>query len=394
MKVLHSFALMFICLFALVIPVDALVSPGGVPLVKFTGVMSLGATVILVFSGMTLRGSGWFILISLIHIGWFMLSFLWTSMPIDYQNANALNSQQSIKTHFYLITIVLLMFQLIRSQRDLQLIFVSFLLGCIWLIALLLNNYEPGVRTVRHGLEGLDANEMSVIVCIGVSLAVYLLVLGRSVIWRLLGLAYLPLAVFAVLVTGSRTGLIVMLISLSGLIVLFLKAGIVMRLLSAVVMVVTALWVVDRIPDKTLERLMSTGTELSAGTLSERSITWRKAGQEFVARPLLGQGLGSFRQLMNKHSVEYTAHNSYISIAVEQGVIGLFLYLAVILTIFWRSLSLGRIQWWLLMPTLMVVVLGQITLTLHESLYTWFAYMVVMLSVLLKDESYHEQEVM
>ncbi len=393
MKALHVIALIFMCLFALVIPVDSLLTPGGVPLVKFAGVMSFTCVILLVFNGMALRGSGWFMLICLAHISWFIASFLWTSMPIDYQHAHAINSQQSIKAHFYLITVVLLMFQVIRSQRDLQLLFVSFLVGCMWLIGLLLSSYEPGARTVRHGLQGLDANEMTVIICIGVSLAVYLLVLGRSVIWRLLGLIYLPLAMIAVLITGSRTGLVVMLVGMSGLIVLFLKAGIIIRLASISVVAATSVWVVDAIPDKTLDRLMSTGTELSRGTLSERSITWKKAWYEFAEQPLTGQGLGSFRQSMNKHNVEYTAHNSYISIAIEQGVIGLLLYLAVIMTMFWQALAMNNVQRWLLMPTLLVVTLGQMTLTLHEAMYSWFAYMAVMLAVLIDKEQSKQTEV-
>lgn len=393
MKILHTLALLFICLLALVIPVDALMTPGGVPLVKFTGLMSFACVVLLVFNGMALRGSGWFILICLIHVSWFMASFLWTSMPVDYQHAHAINSQQSIKVHFYLIAVVLLMFQVVRSQQDLQWMFVSFLLGCIWLIGLLLSSYEPGVRTVRHELKGLDANEMAVIICIGVSLAVYLVVLGRSVIWRLLGVIYLPLAMTAVLITGSRTGLVVMLVGMSGLIVLFLKANMMMRLASIAVVAATLVWVVDAIPDKTLERLMSTGSELSSGTVSERSIIWKKAWYEFGEKPLTGQGLGSFRHSMNKHNVEYTAHNSYISIAIEQGIIGLLFYLAVIMTVFWQALSLNNVQRWLLLPTLLVVVLGQMTLTLHEAMYSWFVYMAVMLAVLLNNEAQPRQEV-
>lgn len=393
MKILHTLALLFICLLALVIPVDALVAPGGVPLVKFTGLMSFACVVLLVFNGMALRGSGWFIMICLLHVSWFIASFLWTSMPVDYQHSHAINSQQSIKVHFYLIAVVLLMFQVVRSQQDLQWLFVSFLLGCTWLIGLLLSSYEPGVRTVRHALKGLDANEMSVIICIGASLAVYLVVLGRSLVWRLSGVVYLPLAMTAVLITGSRTGLVVMLVGMSGLIVLLLKANIMMRLVSIAVVAATLVWVADTIPDKTLERLMSTGSELSSGTVSERSIIWKKAWYELGEKPLTGQGLGSFRHTMNKHNVEYTAHNSYISIAIEQGIIGLLFYLAVIVTVFWQALSLNNVQRWLLLPTLLVVVLGQMTLTLHEAMYSWFVYMVVMLAVLLNQEAQPRQEV-
>ena len=96
---------------------------------------------------------------------------------------------------------------------------------------------------------------------------------------------------------------------------------------------------------------------------------------------------------MNKHNVEYTAHNSYISIAIEQGIVGLMFYLALMMTVFWQSLSLSNVQRWLLIPTLLVVALGQMTLTLHEAMYSWFGYMAVMLTVLLNNETRQYQEV-
>ncbi|PIE00895.1 MAG: hypothetical protein CSA79_01860, partial [Thiothrix nivea] len=201
--------------------------------------------------------------------------------PVDYQNSQAINSQQSLKANLYLLGVVLLMFQLVRSERHLVLVSVSFLLGCSVLIALFLSSYEPGVRTVRHGLKGLDANEMSVMISIAIPLAAYLLLHGEFLLWRLMGLAYLPLVMLAVLATGSRTGLVVMAVAALSLLPLFFRAGLILRLLSVVVLSVALIWVLSLIPQKTVERLMSTGTELTKGTLSERSITWRKAWLEF-----------------------------------------------------------------------------------------------------------------
>lgn len=392
MNTLHTLALFCLCLFVMVIPVDDLLAPGGVSLVKLTGLLSFAATALLLVSGMPLRGSGGFMFICLLYICWVIASFLWTTMPADYQHAQAINSRQSVKANLYVLGVVLLMFQLVRSERDLRAVMVAFLLGCSWLIALFLRDYEPGVTTVRHGLVGLDANEMTVIISIAIPLAVYLMLRGQMLVWRLAGLLYLPVAMLAVLATGSRTGLVVMLVAALSLLPLLLKANLLIRLLSIAVVVSGLLWALSVLPDKTLERLLSTRSELSSGTLSERSITWEKAWLEFQQQPLFGQGLGSFRQLMNKHHVEYTAHNSYISIAVEQGVIGLLFYLAMILTVFRQCLSRCAGQRWLLIPLLMIVVLGQMTLTLHEMMYVWLVYMLVMLAALLNDEAAYTQE--
>lgn len=386
MSALHTLAMLFLCLFVMVIPVDGLVSPGGIPLLKLSGLLSFAATLLLLINGMSLRGDGGFIFITLLFICWVIFSFLWTTMPVDYQHAQAINSQQSLKANLYLLGVVLMMFQLVRSERDLLAVFTAYLLGCGWLIVIFLDGYEPGVTTVRYGLEGLDANEMTIILSIAIPLAVYLTLWGRFVVLRLVGLLYLPVAMLAILATGSRTGVIVMLVAALSLLPLLLKAHPVVRLLSLVVVSVALVWVLSIIPDKTVERLLSTGSELSSGTLSERSITWEKAWLEFQQQPLFGQGLGSFRQLMNKHHVEYTAHNSYVSIAVEQGIVGLLLYLAIILSVFWQCLTNCDDRRWLLSPLLMIVVLGQMTLTLHEAMYVWLVYVLIMLAVLLQVE--------
>lgn len=391
MNILHTLAVGCLCLFVLVIPVDDLVAPGGASLVKLTGLLSFAAMALLLVNGMPLRGSGWFIISCLLYISWVLSSFLWTNMPVDYQHAQAINSQQSLKANLYLLGMVLLMFQLVRSECELHAVMLAFVLGCSWLSALFLSSYEPGVLTVRHGLEGLDANEMSIIISIAIPLAVYLMLRAQLTLVRLAGLLYLPLALLAILATGSRTGLVILLVAALSLLPLLFKAGLTLRLLSLVVVCGALIWVLSVIPDKTVERLLSTSSELSSGTLSERSITWKKAWLEFEQQPVFGHGLGSFRQLMNKHNVEYTAHNSYISIAVEQGLIGLLFYLAVIFTVFWQCLLRCAEQRWLLIPLLLIVVLGQMTLTLHEAMYVWLVYMLIMLIVLLNNEQQAEQ---
>jgi O-antigen ligase len=123
-----------------------------------------------------------------------------------------------------------------------------------------------------------------------------------------------------------------------------------------------------------VERLLSTGSELSEGTLNERSIIWQYAFEVWQQHPIIGQGIGSFRRIINEYNINLTAHNSFVGITVEQGVIGLLFYLAVLLVIIKSIMCLPTNLKILLSLLLGIAILGQMSMTLQDRLYIWFIY--------------------
>lgn len=376
---LQRLALLSMMAMVFIIPVDGLSIFGRLPLLKVAGLLAFGFTTLLILSGSEIRGGGWFIALSVLYIGWILLSFLWTSMPVDYDSKQAINSQQSIWAYLYLLGMMLLLFQIVRTEADMQWLFLAFLLGSLGLVTLFLVSYSPNATTVRHALKGRDANEMSVQLAMVLPLALYLMSLGRYWWMKALASIYIPLAVLSIFATGSRTGFIVLFIGLLGLLPLVLRSGVWVRFLSIGTLVAGLIFTFNTIPPKTFERMFTTGAELTGGTLNERSITWQKAWLEVQESPVVGQGLSSFRRIVNKYNVDYTAHNSFVSILVEQGIIGLALYLAVVVLVLYYALRLDKRQCVLMLSMLLVLVLGQMALTLHENMYIWFAYTVIVL---------------
>ncbi|MEZ5450679.1 MAG: O-antigen ligase family protein [Thiolinea sp.] len=380
---LHRLALLCMMALAFFIPTDGVGFVGSLPVVKTAGLISFGLVLLMLVTGTALRGLTGFLMLSMLYIAWAIFSFLWTSMPVDYVSTQAINSQQSLKAHLYLLMIVLLLFQVLRSERDWQWLVLAFLGGSYLLVLLALQGYQPGATTVRYELAGLDANEMSVQLAMGLPLAIYLLSLGHYGWMRLLGALYLPLALLAIIATGSRTGFVVLLIGLLGLLPLLVRSGLLVRLLGVLAVAAALIVTVSIVPDRTFERIFSTGSELSQGTLSERTVTWQKAYWEWDRQPLFGHGLGSFKRLVNKYNVDYTAHNSFVTISVEQGLVGLLFFSGVVGLAFYYALQLGRERRLLLFSLVGVVTAGQLTLTLHENMYIWLAYTLVAVSWLL-----------
>lgn len=373
--------LALICLLMLIfaVPTDGLWSIAGLALVKVAGLLLFGMVALLLISGDGLRGSLWFFIAVTAYICWMLFSYLWTWMPINYETSLAINSQQSIKGHLYLFMLVLLAFQVIRTEQDFNLALAAYLLGAMGLIYFLVRGYDPTSTTIRHEIKGFDANETSLQLALGLPMAWYLLLITKSWLLRSLSLIYIPLALYGIFITGSRTGFIAALLGFVGVIPWLWRARFVWKLLVLSFFIIAVIGITSLVPEKTLDRLFSSGTELSQGTLSSRSITWSRAWLEINEAPIFGNGLSSFRRVINKYNIDYTAHNSYISIMVEQGIIGLLFYLAVILAVLLQGWRVPAEQRLLIISLLLIAVAGQFTLTLNEKMFIWFAYLFVVL---------------
>ena len=95
------------------------------------------------------------------------------------------------------------------------------------------------------------------------------------------------------------------------------------------------------LPQKAIERIQ--GTKNVYGELDESSLrrlaVWQESVKIFQNNPVAGIGFGSFRYLgFDLHDT----HNIYIKIMVEQGLIGLFIFLLVVLSFFFEGWKLYR----------------------------------------------------
>ncbi|ETX01435.1 MAG: hypothetical protein ETSY1_07375 [Candidatus Entotheonella factor] len=80
-----------------------------------------------------------------------------------------------------------------------------------------------------------------------------------------------------------------------------------------------------------------------------RLLTWQVAIQEGLKNPLLGIGFNNIREVLVRNAVVWdgirsysSVHNSYIALLTEQGLVGLFLFLAILASIFRMGLRLYR----------------------------------------------------
>ena len=169
------------------------------------------------------------------------------------------------------------------------------------------------------------------------------------VLLRLLGPALLlgcvPALLLGIVSTGSRGGLIGTAggLALSGFCRLRLPKPRQVVVLVGVVAVafVGIRWYVNQGP-LVLKRLVDTAEGDPKG-VGERLMLWQAARETFEAHPILGAGYGQFRYYAHVATGENkVAHQTYLSMAAELGVIGLIVFGCLILAVLRDTLSPER----------------------------------------------------
>jgi O-antigen ligase len=135
-------------------------------------------------------------------------------------------------------------------------------------------------------------------------------------------------------------------------------------------------------PATSWERLSTMPNELERGTLTGRTLIWSAGWELFREHPLLGVGANAFRLTVSRvlgepirlddPSPAPPAHNTFLSVLVEQGIVGLALFLALIVSLavsLWGAPVLSR-QLWLV--CLAVWAIGVSDLTWEMRKPTWF----------------------
>ncbi|ETX06559.1 MAG: hypothetical protein ETSY2_16405 [Candidatus Entotheonella gemina] len=85
-------------------------------------------------------------------------------------------------------------------------------------------------------------------------------------------------------------------------------------------------------------------------SIQGRLLTWQVAIQDGLKQPLLGIGFNNLRDVLAQNIIEsddgvrsyLSTHNSYIAFLVEQGIVGLFLFLAILFSILQMGIKLYR----------------------------------------------------
>ena len=234
----------------------------------------------------------------------------------------------------------------------------------------------PEGEAARVSGGGHDLNYLALMLAVSIVIAAYLATnptkTDRRLRWGYW--AFVALAALGALLTGSRGGLVCL---FAAAFFALPVAGFSLRrvlqwfkYLAPLLLLAISLYFV--LPAVLRSRL-SEGTE-TAGTFTLRWNYWiRGLTYSLPAQPLVGIGFNAYSPVTTERSGVKTAvaHNVVISVLVELGVIGLMIYLAYLLSLYYVAWRMPPREKWLSLGLLTVLLVGALSSGSQLDKFSW-----------------------
>jgi O-antigen ligase len=254
----------------------------------------------------------------------------------------------------------------------------AYILGAYVAVGSAVQNYLSGnayyTNYQRFSPGDTNPDGFGFILALGIPLAWYLAGskgTGRlGSLFKFINYAYIPAAFLGLALSGTRTALVASLVGMAFGLISLTRLQIWARIAIFVVLSagILVLWPYVQTL-KSFQRLGTTGTELTQGDLNNRTNNWSEGLEAFVEHPIIGIGTNMYRSI---NSLGKVGHNSFISVLVELGLIGFFLFaiiLVIVVTQAWSHPSKWDKSFWL--TVFAVWTIGSSTLTWEFRKTTW-----------------------
>jgi O-antigen ligase len=311
--------------FAFSIPLEDSVKFGVGRISKVLGLLALAGWLLAVASSGKFRRPVAAMYVATGFVGWSFVSFFWSSA----QTATF----TKVGTLVQLLAVVYLVWDQVASQRDLVILIRAFLLGAFAASALTMLAAATGRATegARFASSNAGPNNTGALLAVAVALTFLLLRADENRRYKPLYIAFLPVFSTALILTASRTAAISLALGL--VIIAFDRRVLTLRRVTRLVpiAVIAIVLAVLFVPAKSFDRLGTTSSEISSGTLNGRTLYWKLCFNLFYHHPLQGIGSGAFPQtnlLLGDRGI--VAHNAFLSILAELGAVGISLFLGAI----------------------------------------------------------------
>lgn len=345
---------------------------------------SLGRTSGLIFLGLAVpalvqdgrlrfRWPPVFLLFLFLFVLWSGVSLFWSLDPAS--------TVKHVFSRLQIAALIFLAWQLLDTPRKALPVMSAYVLGCWVATGTAAWNWFTGNEFVyqRYSAIGTDPNDFATLMALGIPLAWFLLLKGARGIQPLFLVLFFPLVFVALLLTSSRGGALVSALALLVVPLTFRQLRPGLKWLTgafAGLLVLGAVAVaplLTRTAASSLARLSSTADEVSAGTLNERSDLWSAGMRLYNDVGLLGTGAGAFEHSVAPYAgFPKVAHNTYISVLVELGPVGLLLFLGCIVAAAVPLVRLERASRFTMLILLLVLAAGLLPLTWEIRKTTYF----------------------
>ena len=221
----------------------------------------------------------------------------------------------------------------------------------------------------RYSATGVNAVDLALILIMGLPVAMQLFFAAeqnkQGAILKLINLAYIPLAIFSITLTGSRTSLLAV-IPFGIYLVLTQQIKFDRKILVFGILLISLLAMLPFIPQSVITRLGTLGASIETGDLGGRVELWRQAFLIFSRHPFIGLGSGSLDSVIGS-----AAHNTFVSVAAETGFIGFVLFFAILALAFFQAMNIPNGNSGLWVAIFLSWVIGVCSLSWEFRKLTW-----------------------
>jgi O-antigen ligase len=284
-------------------------------------------------------------------------------------------------TFVQLLVMVWMIWEVSSTRPRLIGLFSAYVLGAYVsaLDTILLFRREAGAIK-RFAAAGGDPNDLAMTLAAAIPMAWYLGMTYHRPLVRWACRAYLPIGLLAIALTGSRGGMLASLVGL--LIVPFTMTRLTpgRMALAVTLLVVSGGIAVAYVPQTIVSRLATTTTAVEDLSLGGRFRIWKAGLNAFAQRPMIGYGSGSFKValLPELGYATQVAHNSYLSVLVEEGFVGLLFYLTMFIAVFLALMRLPSSERRFALVLFMTIMVAMLPLSWDDRKTVWFVLAALM----------------
>ena len=368
---MRKFAFVLSLAFIFVVPWEGVIEfPGLGTAAKIIGLATGASWVAAVVVTNQFRKPRPFHIMVCLFVLWNALSLFWSADPS--------RTLAQVRTWVQVLGMVLILWDLYDTRAAVLAGLQAFVLGEYVAIASAVANYLAGnafytqyQRFSPAAQSGPDG--FGFIVVLGIPVAWYLASSMRATrmnsLLRLVNYAYIPAAFVGLALSGTRTAMVASLVGLAFGLSSLTRVRLATRIPIFLFLAAAILFLLPHVQGlRSFQRLGTTYSEISEGDLNNRTNNWREGLATVPDHPIVGVGSNMYRTV---NSREKLAHNSFLSVLVELGLVGLTLFGIILAITVIKALSQPKwdARFWL--TVLAVWAIGASTLTYEHRKATW-----------------------
>jgi O-antigen ligase len=368
-----AFAFLWLMVFA--IPwQNALMFPSVGTIGRLIGLLAGGLGILAMIERQSVRFPSRGSVLTALFVLWAAASYLWTLNPEETLVAAG--------TLIQLLLMVWLIWEFAPEERDQRRLMQAYVLG----------TYVSGIDTVyryffhleskyvnRYTSTGFNPNDLALVMALSIPVSYYLAIQSEGLmswVYR----AQLVLAGTTIFLTASRDGFLAGLVAVTIVPLTFARLTWPQRIANILTVAVLVCSGLLFVPAASWKRLSTIPEELSQGTLDERRLIWEAGEEVFRMHPFQGVGAGAFMESVGRTlgAEPRVAHNTFLSVLVEEGLIGFGLFCALICVLAVSAYQMPPLAQKLWVVALGVWVIGVCGATWEREKPTWLFFSLIM----------------